>query len=199
MISTVVFDIGQVLVGYDPLGYLRRLFPGDDETVRAVSRAVWDSGLWTELDGGADTAETLERMCALAPGREDAVRRAFRGVRDCVWRMDYAKPWIRELKARMLRVLYLSNYSDHMAASAPEVLDFIPLTDGGVFSWRVKQLKPDPAIYRTLCENYALSPAECVFIDDNPDNIRAARDFGLIAILFEGYEDAREKLEQYLN
>ena len=105
MVSTVIFDIGKVLVGFDPVSYLHRIFPNDADTVQTVRDAVWGSGLWTELDGGSDTEETLERMCALAPGREDAVRLAFRRVGECVWRMDYAIPWIRELKARGLRLL----------------------------------------------------------------------------------------------
>ena len=198
MCHTVIFDIGKVLVDYFPMEYLHKLFPGDEDTVRAVWDAIWASGLWTALDGGADTEETLSRMCALAPGKEGAVRLAFRRSGECLSQYDYTLPWLRELKARALRLLFLSNYSDHTAKSNPEALSFLPLMDGGIFSWKVKLLKPDPAIYAALRDAYSLIPAECVFLDDRAENVRAAREFGLNAIQFEDYADARKKLERFL-
>ena len=69
-----------------------------------------------------------------------------------------------------------------------EVLDFLPVMDGGIFSCYVKMAKPDHAIYRCLCEKYHLHPAECLFTDDLPENIQAAKECGFHAILFEGYD-----------
>jgi len=198
MIDTVIFDIGMVLLGFDPRAHLRRLFPDDAATAQAVWDAIWASGLWTALDGGADTAETLARMRALAPGREAAVELAFARAGECLYRFDYAEPWLRELRARGLRLYYLSNYSDHTTRCAPEKLDFLRHMDGGVFSWREKLLKPDPAIYRLLCKRFSLIPARCVFLDDRPENVQGARDCGMRAILFEGYETARESLQRML-
>ena len=70
--------------------------------------------------------------------------------------------------------------------------------DGGVFSYKAKLIKPDPAIYQCICEKYSLAPAETIFIDDNEDNIKAAKDFGLQTIQFVNYEDAQEKLDSKL-
>ena len=113
-------------------------------------------------------------------------------------KMDYAIPWISELKERGYRVLFLSNYSEFIMNSKPEVLDFLPLMDGGVFSCYVGLIKPDPAIYQKICDKYDLDPAECVFIDDNEENVKAARDFGLNALHFTGYSETAENLEEWL-
>ena len=68
------------------------------------------------------------------------------------------------------------------------VLDFLPYMDGGIFSCYVKMAKPDHAIYHCLCEKYGLNPSECLFTDDMPENIQAAKKCGFQAILFEGYD-----------
>ena len=82
--------------------------------------------------------------------------------------------------------------------SRPDVLDFLPLMDGGVFSCYVGQVKPDPAIYRTISEKYGLTPEECVFLDDNKANIDAARDFGMNGIHFVSFEQADKELQELL-
>ena len=80
----------------------------------------------------------------------------------------------------------------------PEVLDFLPYMDGGLFSCHAKLIKPDPAIYQRLCEKCDLIPEEALFIDDNAANIEAAKRFGLHAIRFEGYEKSYGEIMDYL-
>ena len=77
----------------------------------------------------------------------------------------------------------------------PDVLDFLPHMDGGVFSCYVQLIKPDPEIYRTLMDKYDLKAEECVFIDDREENVVAARELGMQAIRFENYAQARGELE----
>ena len=197
MIDTVVFDIGNVLMGFDPMAYLRRILP-DEETVQRVNGAIWGTGCWDALDRGDDEAETVRRMLAAEPSLEREVRYAFENIGQCMSKRFYAAGWIRSLKARGYRVLYLSNYSEHAMRSNPDVLYFLPETDGGVFSCREKLMKPDPAIYGLLCERYALTPEKCIFIDDNEDNVKAARRFGMKAIRFTDYEETSAALDEAL-
>ena len=68
--------------------------------------------------------------------------------------------------------------------TAPWALEFIPLTDGGVFSCFEKITKPDPEIYLRLCKRYSLKPEECVFIDDTQKNVDAAQKLGMKGIHF---------------
>jgi len=133
-----------------------------------------------------------------APEAKAEIREAFDRVGECMTRCDYAIPWIEDLKSRGYRVYYLSNYSEHLMRANPEVLDFLPHMDGGVFSCYVKLIKPDPLIYRTLLEKYGLQAEECLFIDDREENVAAARELGMQAIRFENYEQAREEMENAL-
>ena len=197
MIRTVVFDIGNVLMKFDYMPYIRTLL-GDEETVYRVNGAIWRSGYWNDLDRGADADEILPKMLEADPEFREEIRLAFDNVGQCMFRMDYAIPWIRELKERGYQVLYLSNYSRHTMQANPDVLDFLPYMDGGLFSCDVGAVKPEAEIYRRLCEKYALDPSECVFLDDFEDNVSAARDFGMNGIHFKDYEQAREELEHFL-
>lgn len=196
-IKTIIFDIGNVLMTFNFMPYIKRLL-GDDKVIENVIDALWGTGYWNQLDLGMDSEEVFSRMIEARPEYEEEIRKTLANVRDCMDRKDYAIAWIRELKERGYQVLYLSNYSEFIMDARREVLDFLPYMDGGIFSCHVKVIKPDPEIFRLLCDKYGLDPGECVFIDDNKDNIKVAKAFGLNAIHFTGYEEAREELEQML-
>ena len=197
MINTIIFDIGNVLVDYDHISYVRSLWE-DDRIMGKVIGAIWDSGYWGELDRGEDTERIFSLMLASAPEYAEEIRLAFENVGQCLHRTEHAIPWITKLKKRGFKVLYLSNYSEYAMQANPSVLDFLPYMDGGVFSCHAHMVKPDPGIYRKICDDYRLTPEKCVFIDDNYDNICAAEKFGLKTILFTGYPETKEKLELLL-
>ena len=77
-------------------------------------------------------------------------------------------------------------------------LSFMPLIDGGVISYEVKSVKPEPGIYEALIGKYDLIPEECVFLDDREENVEAARQKGFHGIVVEGYEQASEALDKLL-
>ncbi len=198
MIHTVVFDIGNVLMKFDYMPYIRSLL-ADEETVWRVNGAIWRSGFWNDLDRGEDTDTVFVKMLEAEPEYKKEIRLAFENVGQCMFKMEYAIPWIKDLKARGYQVLYLSNYSQHTMQANPGVLDFLPYMDGGIFSCEVHHVKPDAEIYRALCDKYQLNPAECVFLDDFEANIIAAQAFGMKAIRFESYEQAKRELEEMLH
>lgn len=193
-IKAVVFDIGNVLVGFDWMNFMRSRF--DETTVEAVNRAMWESGIWNEMDRGIlNEEEILDEMTARAPEYAPQIREAYYGCGSCITRKDYAIPWIEELKARGYRVLFLSNYSEHVKSLNPEALDFLPHMDGGVWSCDTGLVKPFRKIYRILMEKYSLAPSEWVFLDDNPANIAAARGLGIPGILFQKTDPGASKVE----
>lgn len=197
MIRTVIFDIGNVLVDFDWGEYISNLF--DAKTYAIVKDALFGSPLWNEVDRGVMSRdELLAAFNKRAPGFENEIRIAFDRVGDALKQRDYAIPWIRELKAKGLRVLYLSNYSHHVMQCNPSVLSFTDCMDGGIFSCMVKRIKPDPQIYRALLTQYALKPEECVFIDDNAANIAAADALGIRTVHFQSCEQAYSELNSML-
>ena len=197
MIKTVIFDIGNVLVDFDWGEYISKLF--DEKTYKTVREALFGSPLWNELDRGVMSRdELLEAFAKRAEGYDEEIRIAFDRVGDALKQKDYAVAWIKELKERGYKVLYLSNYSHHVMQCNPSVLNFTDYMDGGIFSCMVKLIKPDRRIYEKLIERYSLVPEECVFIDDNADNIKAAGELKIKTVHFKTYEQAKKELEEIL-
>lgn len=179
----VIFDIGMVLVYFYFEDFVRQLL--DETAAEKVLDAMWRSGDWIELDTGALSDEqVLDMFISHAPEYEKQIRLVFARLGECPKMRDYAVPLIQKLKAKGHKVYYLSNYFTYLMHTAPWALEFIPLTDGGVFSCFEKITKPDPEIYLRLCKRYSLKPEECVFIDDTQKNVDAAQKLGMKGIHF---------------
>ena len=190
MIRNMVFDIGNVLMDFRWKEYMRSLFGEDETLIQTINQGIWHNGCWAAMDKGEmDGAATLRSAVAFAPQYEKEIKLTLDSVAHAFHKFEYSIPWIQELKRMGLNVYYLSNYSAFSVAANPDVLDFIPYMDGGVFSFEVKAVKPEPEIYRCLCEKFGLKPEECLFTDDVPANVKGAQACGFHGIVFEGYEN----------
>ena len=189
MIRNMVFDIGNVLMDFRWKEYMRSLFGEDETLIQTINQGIWHNGCWAAMDKGEmDGAATLRSAVAFAPQYEKEIKLTLDSVAHAFHKFEYSIPWIQELKRMGLNVYYLSNYSAFSVAANPDVLDFIPYMDGGVFSFEVKAVKPEPEIYRCLCDKYDLKPEECLFTDDVLANVKGAQACGFQGIVFEGYE-----------
>lgn len=196
MIRNIVFDIGNVLVDFDPKSFLKR--KGFDEAMadRIIEASV-KTPVWNELDRGAWTEEELiEGFVRNDPGIGNQIRRAFSDYKDIVLPTTYAIPWIKELKSKGYRVYYLSNCSRMVEVQCEEAMAFLPYTDGGILSYTDKLIKPDPAIYLLFLERFGLKADETVFLDDTLVNIEAAEKLGIHGIWFKGKEQAECALRE---
>ena len=189
MIRNMVFDIGNVLMDFRWKEYMRSLFGENEALIQTINQGIWHNGCWAAMDKGEmDGAATLRSAVAFSPQYEKEIKLTLDKVALAFHKFGYAVPWVQELKRMGLNVYYLSNYSTFSIAANPDVLDFIPCMDGGVFSFEVKAVKPEPEIYRCLCDKYGLKPEECLFTDDVPANVKGAQACGFQGIVFEGYE-----------
>jgi len=189
VIRNMVFDIGNVLMDFRWKEYMRSLFGEDETLIQTINQGIWHNGCWAAMDKGEmDGAATLRSAVAFAPQYEKEIKLTLDSVAHAFHKFEYSIPWIQELKRMGLNVYYLSNYSAFSVAANPDVLNFIPYMDGGVFSFEVKAVKPEPEIYRCLCEKFGLKPEECLFTDDVPANVKGAQACGFQGIVFEGYE-----------
>ncbi len=194
----IIFDVGKVLVSYDPDGYMDRM-GFDPETKRRLKAAVFEHQLWIDADQGLGTPEEfLHAFTENAPDLADEIRQVHDSVGGTIELYDYAVDWILDLKNRGYHVYILSNYSENMFRQTEHKLKFLPLMDGAVFSWRIKEIKPDAAIYNYLCDEYWLEPEESVFIDDRPENVAGAEAVGIRGICFRSFEQARRELDELL-
>ena len=183
MYKNIIFDLGGVMVDFDPKTYLVDRFC-NAEVEEQVSQLTFESEEWKLLDAGLITrSEANLRMLA----RAKEYGRAFevQGVLDD-W-LHILRPrrrmqeLVRRLKNHGYSVYYLSNIPEDVLALLKErgVLDRF---DGGVASCEVHINKPDPRIYQALLDKYGLKASECVFIDDNLANVQAAFTLGFVGI-----------------
>jgi putative hydrolase of the HAD superfamily len=177
-ITTIVFDIGNVLVDFRWKAYLEGCGYSEDIT-RKVSNATVMNPRWKKWDrGDIKGEEMIEQCCLEEPKAEREIRRLFTDLRQLVTEFDYAADLIKTLKDNGYKVYLLSNYADSHFNMAKEHFSFIRYVDGGVISYEVNHIKPEPEIYEALIDKYQLDPAKTVFLDDLTDNLEAAKAFG---------------------
>ncbi len=197
-IKNIIFDVGKVLVSYEPMQYLRSL-GFDEKIVDAVGKAIFFHPLWEEGDAGTyEMDEYLPRYIANAPEYEKEIRLAYERMGDVIELFPYAVDWIKGLKERGYRIYILSNYSEYVYEFTKSKLRFLEYADGAVFSYAVKMIKPQEDIYEYLMRTYGLYAAESVFIDDRTENIEGAMKCGIFGILFTDYETTKKNLEEFL-
>lgn len=197
MIKTIIFDIGGVLIGYDWTKYMMDLFNNDETTVNKLKENIFKH--WDAVDRGVlSEDELLALFTKDIPELTNEVKLFWGNLGDALWQYDFTKDWLNALKNRGYQILFLSNWSHHVRACAPKQLDFLPLMDGGVFSYKVNLIKPDHAIYKEIIKQYNLIPEECVFLDDRLDNCEAAKACGMNAVQVINHEIAVENLEKLL-
>lgn len=199
MISTVVFDIGMVLVYFR----WRELFAElgfEGEKFEKIAQATVHNPWWNEFDkGGMTIEEIVEKYAESAPEYKEDIAKIYDHKDEFVVLYEYTIPWIRDLKERGYKVYILSNWSEPVyEANKNTHLRFLKEVDGEIMSYRERMIKPDREIYELLCNRFNINPSEAVFLDDNAANVKGAKEFGLHAIHFKNYEQAKEELERYL-
>lgn len=194
MIKTIIFDIGNVLADFSWEPFFRSFgFP--EEVFEKLTRATVKSPEWNELDRGEwSTEKIIASFIANDPSIKAEITQVFQDVNAMVTKRDYAIPWILHLKEAGYRVLYLSNLGEITHAHCQDALSFIPYTDGGILSYEVKVIKPQPAIYQALIDKYDLKPEECVFVDDMKENVEAAAKMGFHVVHAVSHKAALEGL-----
>lgn len=196
MITTIIFDIGNVLADFTWEAHYRS-FGFAEDIFERLANATVKSSMWNEYDKGAMTdEEIMQGFIDNDPGIEKEIRLALADKGPMVRRNAYAIPWIQKLKEKGYRCLYLSNFSGKAHKECAAALDFIPYMDGGILSYQEKVIKPMPEIYQLLIDRYGLVPQECVFLDDTPRNLEGAKKFGIHTIHFQNQEQAIEELRK---
>lgn len=195
MINTIIFDMGMVLVDFRWKALFEEMGLTGERFERMANATVRDP-VWNEFDRGIWTDEMmLEAFVERAPELEEELNDLFYNrFTELLRKFDYTDEWIDSLKKKGYKVYILSNFSRKGIEECPDELDYIGKTDGAVISYRVNLIKPDPRIYEHILEEFDINPSEAVFIDDNADNIEAAKKFGINTILFTGKEDADKEL-----
>ena len=180
----VIFDIGNVLLTYQPEQYFRSRI--HDPVLYGEVAAIFHTREWAMLDQGLLTyEEAAERMGkTLTHLGKDGVYKILENWIYCMHPLPGTEAMLDKLEKNGIPFYYLSNYHrepwDYTLRSNPFFRKFAD----GIASWEVKLLKPGPEIYQTLLEKYGLRPEECVFTDDTPKNVAGAKAVGIDAFVF---------------
>lgn len=195
MINTIILDIGQVMAHFRWKEYL--IDCGyDEETMERVSKATVLSKEWGEEDRGILSDEELvAAFIANDPSVAEEIRKLKGSPEKLVQEYEYSADFVKKLKANGYKVYLLSNYGKTNFAYARSNFKFIPYVDGGVISYEVKHIKPEPEIYRALIDKYQFDPKEAVFLDDSLANLEGAKVFGFHTIHFIEFDKALEELK----
>lgn len=197
MTDTVIFDLGKVLVEFQPEEGMRKL-GFTEEQIQIIIEKIF-SGLWEECDRipySDSEIRALFKSCV--PGMETLIDRMWDNVTVFTDVYSYSRQWIKSLKDKGLKVYILSNYGKQAFEVNSRKYDFLELVDGMVISYQVEMVKPDPRIYEILLDKYNIDRTKAVFIDDRQLNVDGAKAVGLNAILFEDYERTSAKLLEIL-
>ncbi len=194
-IRNIVFDVGNVLLSYNPMRTLRAKF-GSEDVCRTVYDALFLAPEWPLADEGLVTEEEqLAAAIRRAPQYEREIRWIF-----AEWHLDLPEiegmpELVKALKANGFGIYVLSNFAQRFYQIKDHGALF-SLADGILISSDDKLVKPDRAIYELLLSRFSLRAEECLFIDDLPANIDGARTAGLHGHAFTGCAELSAWLAQ---
>ncbi len=188
VIKNIIFDVGGVLLEWNPAKFLKQL------ELPSHFTEVFESLLWAMHDGGLLSREEL-----IAKLPEHVDREVFshctRKIAEQLQPIPEMIDLFHELRRRGYKVYILSNMPEEMHLELAKLHDFFVHPEGQVYSYQVKAIKPQPQIYQALLQSYKLNPEESVFIDDRVDNVMAAERLKIKAIQCESPSQVRRQLE----
>jgi 2-haloacid dehalogenase len=197
MINTVIFDLGAVLIDWNPHYLYRKIFQEEAEMLHFLEN-ICTSEWNEEQDAGRSLQEATELLVAKHPEHEEYIRAFYSRWEEMLGdAIEGTVEIFKELKdSKRYKIYALTNWSAETFPIAQERFEFLKWFDGIVMSGEEKNRKPFPSFYQLLLDRYQVKPEEAIFIDDNLRNIKAAEQIGIKSFHFTSPEVLREALEE---
>ena len=193
-IKSIVFDIGGVLIDWNPRHLYRKVFDSEEEMEWFLSNICtyeWN----VRQDGGRPFSVATAELTAQYPEYSDKIAMYYGRWEEMLGgEVKDTVELFHELKTAGMPLYALTNWSHEAFPVAYSRYAFLKEFNGIVVSGEEKLLKPDHAIYRLLIKRYGINPAESVYIDDNRDNALAAGELGFHAIHYTSAGQLRNEL-----
>jgi 2-haloacid dehalogenase len=197
MIKAVIFDIGGVVINDDFLSYAKRFEKRAGMSKERIYRSVIGSPEWRLYFKGKVSGEEVWKAIKrkyLQPDFAEEIRRTWRGI---LVPIPGTIRLIRRLKPAY-KIFFISNVDGDCALYVRKKYPGIfRLFDGEVVSYNTDMAKPDKRIYRYALRKFRLKAGECVYIDNQPENIPPARELGMKAIRFRGAGKLKQQLKGF--
>jgi 2-haloacid dehalogenase len=191
----VVFDLGGVLLQWDPRFLYRKLFAGDEESMERFLAEVCTVEWNERQDAGRSFADAVAELRPVHGDKLHLIEAWGRRFDEMIpGAIEGTVSIASELKQRGVPLYALTNWSSETFPSQRARFAFLDWFDGIVVSGDEGVIKPDPRIFRVLLERHGIAPEEAVFIDDNPRNAETASALGIHGIHFQSPEHLRGEL-----
>lgn len=190
----IVFDIGNVLLHWDPRALYRKIFASEAEVewfLTHVCNSAWN----LEQDRGRSFEEAIAEATARHPDQAQAIAAYhLRWPETLTHVIDGSVAVLEDLHAQDTPLYAITNWNQDKFRQTKARYDFLHHFRDIVVSGDEKLLKPDPAIYRLLLERNGLNASDCLFIDDSLKNVAGAQAVGMQAHHFTSPNQLREHL-----
>ena len=188
-IDTIIFDLGGVLVDWNPEYVFLKEFDGDKKKMKWFFDNICTSSWNEEQDGGKLMRIATQERIKLFPKQEKLIR-MFYGRWEEMLKNEISGTVeiLNKLKENNYRLIALTNWSAETFPVAIKKYEFLKSFEGIVVSGEIKMLKPFKEIYNYTINKYKLNPNKCVFIDDRLSNVVGAIECGIHGIRFESPE-----------
>jgi 2-haloacid dehalogenase len=194
-ISTIIFDIGNVLHEWSPSFLYKKILDSDqeiEEFLEHICNEAWN----LELDRGASWDKQISELVKKHPEKKELIT-AYneRWIEMAPREIAGSVEIMRALKSKGYPIYALTNYSREKLELASKKFAILTEFDGMVVSSDVGYVKPEPEIYKILLEKFNITPGESIFIDDRPENIDSAKSLGIHGINFTSANQLRNDLQ----
>ncbi len=191
--KAAVFDLGGVLIHWDPRLLYRKLLPSEaavEQFLATVCTPEWNAC----QDAGRSIDEGIAELVARFPHQALLIEAWRDRVTEMVLPIWDSVGLLRELREREVPLYVLSNWGTDEFEAIRGLFPFLEWFRGILISGDVGVVKPDPEIFHLLVREHRLHPAEVAFIDDHPPNVEAAQQLGFQSVLFSSPADLRGQL-----
>ena len=193
-IRNIIFDFGNVLVQWHPELIYGEYF-GDEAKAWWFLRHVADTTWRNRIDAGESTDICIAELKAQQPEYSDAIELYRSRWREMLTdEVPGMREVINDIRNKGYEIYGLTNWSMETFPQAREHFAILQMIDRYVVSGAERLIKPDPRLFQILLDRYQLKAEDCIFVDDNPDNVAAACRMGMHGIHFIGADDLRQKL-----
>ena len=196
-IDTVIFDLGGVLIDWNPRYLYRKIFSNEEEITWFLENICTPE--WNDAqDAGRSFDEATELLVQQHPAHEHAIRAWYGRWQETIrGPIDETVEVLREVRDRKQHRLYaLTNWSAETFPWALQRFEFLHWFEGIVVSGIEKTRKPYPEFYHILFDRYQVAPQRTLFIDDNLKNIEGGKAVGLHTIHFQTPQELKQTLQR---
>jgi 2-haloacid dehalogenase len=195
--SIAVFDLGGVLIDWNPRYMYRKLFRGNEADMEHFLAAVCTQSWNEQQDAGRTFAEGCAILKKTHPEHSELIDAWFPRYEEMFGgAIDGSVAILSELRARKVPLYALSNWSTETFPVALQLFNFLHWFQGVLLSGEVKLLKPDRRLFQILLKRYTIDPRRVVYVDDHARNVEAARKLGMHGIHFTDPAALRRELRQ---